>query len=68
MTPAEVVKICQTAFRQAADSVLERYKAALAQQGLSDSEKSKRLGAYSIQIEAWFKRSVDAVKRKFPVH
>ncbi|ESW69199.1 hypothetical protein X771_08440 [Mesorhizobium sp. LSJC277A00] len=68
MTNPQALRFCEDAFRNVATHVLSDYENYLKKQGLSESEAVERLCVYRAQMEGWLKRSIDAAKRRFPVH
>ncbi|MER9355614.1 hypothetical protein NKI61_20305 [Mesorhizobium sp. M0514] len=68
MTPSQAVEFATAALAKVRDKVLVDYEATLKKQDINEREISVRLATYRRQMEIWFQRSIDGVKRRYPVH
>ncbi len=68
MTPPEAILFATQALGKVRDEVLRDYEANLKRLDVNEGEISERVAAYRRQMDGWFQRSVDGIKKRFPIH
>ncbi|MER9702186.1 hypothetical protein [Mesorhizobium sp. M0146] len=68
MTPSQAVAFATEALGKVRDKVLIDYEATLKKQDIDEREISLRLAAYRQQMERWFMRSIERIRKRHPVH
>ncbi|ESY51713.1 MULTISPECIES: hypothetical protein [unclassified Mesorhizobium] len=68
MTPSQAIAFATEALGNVRDKVLVDYEATLKKQDINEREISVRLATYRRQMETWFQRSIEGIKKRYPVH